>query len=140
VIKARVKRRRQRKSWILDDMDPVLEELPTWSSLTDTLKEIEEEMMGRESSGSFRPSCKCPSDCNTIHPKLMKCINVHLSVHLGSGASLDNDIFIQHLNAHFRVLVDHGCICCTRVTGSEDDGQEFKGWKGNLGAGTQAGG
>jgi len=26
-------------------MDPVSEELPTWSSLTDMLKEIEEEMM-----------------------------------------------------------------------------------------------
>ena len=52
------KGKEKRKSWIPDDMDPVLEELPKWSLLADVLKEIEEEMMRQESLSGFRPSCK----------------------------------------------------------------------------------
>ena len=54
------KGKEKRKSWIPDDMDPVLEELPKWSLLADVLKEIEEEMMRQESLSGFRPSCKSP--------------------------------------------------------------------------------
>jgi hypothetical protein len=39
----------------LDDMDPVLGELPTWSLLAGVLKKIEEEMMRAGVFGSFRP-------------------------------------------------------------------------------------
>ena|ERR1700685_254251 len=53
------KGKEKRKSWIPDEMNPVLEELPKWNLLADVL-EIEEEMMRGESSSGFRPSCKSP--------------------------------------------------------------------------------
>jgi DNA excision repair protein ERCC-4 len=39
--------------WIPKGMDPVLEELPKWNLIAEVLKEIEEEMIRQESSGSF---------------------------------------------------------------------------------------
>jgi hypothetical protein len=56
--------------------------------------------------------------------------------------SLDDDIFIRHLSAHIRVLIDrtYRCVGCARVAGSQDNGEEVKGWKGKLCAGTRAGG
>ena len=45
--------RNQKKKWIPDGMDPVLEELPKWSLLADVLQEIEEEMIRLDSSTSF---------------------------------------------------------------------------------------
>jgi DNA excision repair protein ERCC-4 len=36
--KCKGKEKKRRKSWISDDMDPVLEELPTWSSLAGVLR------------------------------------------------------------------------------------------------------
>jgi DNA excision repair protein ERCC-4 len=39
------------KAWIPDGMEPVLEELPKWSLLTDVMEEIEQEMMRQESLG-----------------------------------------------------------------------------------------
>jgi DNA excision repair protein ERCC-4 len=43
--KAKGKERERRKPCVLDDMDPVLEELPKWSLLAEVMKEIEDGMM-----------------------------------------------------------------------------------------------
>ncbi|THH13224.1 hypothetical protein EW146_g6966 [Bondarzewia mesenterica] len=45
--------KRRCPKWLPDGMDPVLEELPKWSLLADVLKEIEEEIMRQESTGSM---------------------------------------------------------------------------------------
>jgi DNA excision repair protein ERCC-4 len=38
----------KKKSWVPDNMSPVLEELPKWDLLADVLQEIEEELMRQE--------------------------------------------------------------------------------------------
>jgi DNA excision repair protein ERCC-4 len=48
----------ERKAWLPDGMDPVLEELPKWSLLAVVLQEIEEELMRQESLGNPPASCK----------------------------------------------------------------------------------
>ena len=40
---------RTRPKWMPDNIQPVLEELPKWSLLAETLKEIEDEIMRDES-------------------------------------------------------------------------------------------
>jgi len=42
------KEKEGKKSWIPDNMSPVLEELPKWDLLADVLQEIEEEIMRQE--------------------------------------------------------------------------------------------
>jgi DNA excision repair protein ERCC-4 len=58
-VKAAGTTRTEKKSWIPEGMDPVLEELPKWSLLADILQEIEEEMMRQESLGGRPSACKC---------------------------------------------------------------------------------
>jgi DNA excision repair protein ERCC-4 len=43
---------RSRPSWLPKDIEPILEELPKWHLLAETLKEIEEEIMRQESLSS----------------------------------------------------------------------------------------
>jgi len=50
---------RSRPSWLPKNIEPILEELPKWHLLAETLKEIEEEIMRQESLSS---SASCP-DC-----------------------------------------------------------------------------
>lgn len=50
---------KDKKSWVPEGMDPVLEELPKWSLLADILQEIEEEMMRQESLGRPPSACRC---------------------------------------------------------------------------------
>ena len=47
---------RGEKPWVPNDMDPVLEELPKWSLLTEVLKEIEDQVVRQESFGNFGPN------------------------------------------------------------------------------------
>jgi DNA excision repair protein ERCC-4 len=46
-------RRKRRKKWLPDNIDPILEELPKWQLLQDILVEIEREIIGRPA-----PPCK----------------------------------------------------------------------------------
>jgi len=48
---ARISGSSEKKAWVPDGMEPVLEELPKWSLLADIMQEIEEEMMRQESLG-----------------------------------------------------------------------------------------
>ncbi|KAG1811990.1 hypothetical protein EV424DRAFT_1419210 [Suillus variegatus] len=48
------KKKEEKKSWVPDNMSPVLEELPKWDLLADVLQEIEEELM-RQEAVSTRP-------------------------------------------------------------------------------------
>jgi len=43
------KKSRPRPAWLPKNIEPVLEELPKWHLLAETLKEIEEEIMRQES-------------------------------------------------------------------------------------------
>jgi len=62
MIKAIGQVKERRKSWIPDDMDHVLEELPKWGLLAGVLKEVEEERMNSklESFGGIQASCVNP--------------------------------------------------------------------------------
>ena len=51
--KARL-RAKERKKWLPEGMEPVLEELPKWSLLVDILQEIEDTMVQLQTSTSFR--------------------------------------------------------------------------------------
>ena len=84
--KGKEREREQKKPWVPDDMDPVLEELPKWSLLAEVLKEIEEEMMRQESLGDSRLACEYIIFLRMVYdPRLM--VRMHgVIVHPGSNS------------------------------------------------------
>ncbi|KAG1854454.1 hypothetical protein DFJ58DRAFT_787993 [Suillus subalutaceus] len=49
-------KQKENKSWVPDNMSPVLEELPKWDLLADVLQEIEEELMRQEALSTRPPT------------------------------------------------------------------------------------
>jgi hypothetical protein len=122
--KGKEREREQKKPWVPDDMDPVLEELPKWSLLAEVLKEIEEEMMRQESLGDSRPACEYIIFlCIVYDPRLMVRMHGYDSSPWVEYRS-DHDVFSEYVDSHIGVLVDHGCGCSARDARTEDDGIE----------------
>jgi DNA excision repair protein ERCC-4 len=71
---------RPRPAWLPKDIEPILEELPKWHLLSETLKEIEEEIMRQESLSS-----------SASYIKLFNTIGIHISFCI---ASHGNDVVL----------------------------------------------